>query len=307
MQILNSHSVYDLERGEMRVVSYVILTLSFIFCCACPVVAQNQSGPQWIRGKGSSHGTDLAEMRAKALNAARADALKATGIVVTTADVAVKSESGNTLTDFFTNFTEAATRGLILEERNVKFGKPVPVSESGDDLNAAYTITVEVEALVAVQTGERTPGFEVQLSADRDVYEDGEPVYLTITSTKDGYLTVFFIENDSLTVLYPNSITPKNFITAGAPLNFPCAKGERSPLSLRMETIPGRSRSEATFMAIVSKDNVPFTPPDEMRIEGSTLKLQQAMLTKYANWLYKIPLNDRASDVKGIQIVRKNK
>lgn len=277
--------------------------IRLFFCAALLqgtfLYSQTGSSPKWITGKGCAQGTDLDAVRAKALQAARADAMKKAGIVVKAEDVLIKSESNRTLTDFFTEFAEVHTRGLILDERNVVEAKYFSGSEDAVEIGDSVTL----EALIGILPGDPDPGFEVSLETNREAYQEDEPVVLKVSSTRDGYLTLFSIENDSLTVLFPNSLSSSNLIKAQTPLTFP----PPDLYSLRLKAIPGKTKSEITFVAIVSKGNVPFSPIDEAKFEGNHLKLKQAMLTRYANWLYKIPIDRRSSDVKEVQVVRKEK
>lgn len=264
----------------------------------------SQTKPRWITGKGTAQGTDYVKMRSEAISAARADALKQVGVELRAMDISLKTEAGQTLTDFYTQFAETETRGLILKERNVKVSHPKPLSDSEDVYSASYRIEISLEALVALQTGEPDHGFEVKLKTNRDVYQENEPVILTVTSTRDGFLTLFSVWNDSLTVIFPNSLSPDNFIKEDSTVIFPPAS---AGYSLNLRTIPSTTKSVETFIALVSKEEIPFSPIDVAKYEGKYLKLKQAMLTHYANWLYKIPINKRSSDARAVEVIKSEK
>ena len=284
---------------------HIFITLFCLLCSINSPSRQNQTTAEarWVSGRGSMQGTDIDEMRKQALNRARSDALKKAGVVMKATDVLLKSESNQTLTDFFTQFAESYSLGYILDERGVKISHPIPTSDSSNDLNTVYRIEAQLEALIAIQHGEPDPGFEVRLTTNREAYEEDEPVNLTINTTRDGFLTLFSIENDSLTLLFPNSLNPNNNIKANKSFNFP--PGDL--FSLRLKPVAGRTKSEITFVAIISRDEVPFTQADDTRFEGNRLKLQQALLKNYAKWLYKIPADRRCSDIRAVQVYSREK
>lgn len=290
------------EVYKMNLLRNRLAVLMCFFLCIQIILAQNESKSKWVTGKGSAQGTNFAEMRLAALNSARADALKQLGIVIVATDIALKSEFGHTLTDFYTKFAESSTKGLILEERNVKVSHPIPLENQGDVLSGAYKVDVSLEALVAIQTGEPDPGFDVKLEANRHSYVENEPVHLTITSTRSGYLTLFAIENDSLTLIFPNSLNPDNFINANVSFDFP----PKGVYKLTLQTKPGQKKSVVTFVATVSKDDIPFSIIEEAKYQGKHLKLKQALLTHYARWLYKIPIDKRSSDYKAVEVIYEN-
>ncbi|MDP2209579.1 MAG: DUF4384 domain-containing protein [Bacteroidota bacterium] len=190
---------------------------------------------------------------------------------------------------------------MILDERHVKVSHPIPISGTGDELSSSYQIKVSLEALIAIQMGEPDTGFEVSLESNRESYAENEPVFLTITSTRSGFLTIFSIENDSLTLLFPNNLSRNNTIKADAPIYFP----PTTAYKLTLQTLPNQKKSYITFVAVVSKDKVLFSSIEETKFEGNYIKLKQAMLTHYAKWLYKIPIDRRSSDAKILTIFKK--
>jgi hypothetical protein len=279
-----------------------VLTVLFYSSLTFTSFAQTHTSPKWIKSKGHAQGTDIAEMKTKALINARANALKEVGIIINTSELSIKSESNKNLTDFYTQFAESNTHGLIIEERNVKYGRVTPI-DSAEDENTVYKIDVEIEALVAVSKDEPDEGFKVILESNREVYEEGEPVILTVNSSRDGFLTIFDVYNDTLNVLYPNATDKNDTIKANISFIFPTTEA----YSITLKTIAGRKSSEETFIAVVTKEYEPFPNINEMIIEGKYLKLKRDVLTTYAKWLYDIPMNKRSADTKVIRVIKKEK
>lgn len=208
--------------------------------------------------------------------------------------MSLKSEGNSRLIDFFSEFSESSSLGLILDEKDVRFDRPQPL----DSTYIVYRVTAHIEALVAPPRGVPDPAFEVTLTSRRSTYNEYEPVTLNIRSTKSGYLTILDIHGDSLTVLFPNEIDRKNYIAANSDFVFPPSKA----YSLELETERGQSSSSDVLIAVVTKDDVPFPNIDTLRLEGSKLLVAEKSLTAFANWLYRIPLDRRRADRKAIQI-----
>ena len=241
---------------------------------------------KWYSGIGSAMGTDIEAIRLKALNNARADALSKAGIAVSSTDTRLVSESGKDFTDFYSKFAESSTKGIILEERIVHEGDLKKVK------GTTYEIEIEIEANVAVQQGEPDRSFSVNLESSKQIVREGEPFTLTVTSTKGGYLTIFNIFQDSLSVVFPNSIDKRNNIDAGKLFAFPHNKNYELQLSLP----EGKRTSSEIFIAVVTTENIPFPNLDQLNFANRSIRLRMEQLNVYAKWLYSVSLNKRSAD-----------
>ncbi|MEK7263224.1 MAG: DUF4384 domain-containing protein [Bacteroidota bacterium] len=281
-----------------------ILKLALFLVCCSVSFSQTEKEPQWISGKGNATGTDIESMRTKALNDARSDALSKAGIVVQSGDIYTKTEGNDKLTDFYSKFAETQARGLILEERNIEISEPKRISPQEEKKNILYQIEIQLEALVAPQNGEPDAGFEVTISTKKEIYIEEEAVEFEISSSRSGFLTIFNIHGDSLDVIFPNALDKQNKITAHLPFTFPANKA----YSLTLETLPGKQNSQDEFIAVVTKENIPFQNVDNAMIDTrGVLKIKEAQLISFANWLYKIPLQTRASAKQIITVQKKLK
>jgi hypothetical protein len=241
---------------------------------------------QWRSGKGSAIGTDIEMIRLKALNAARADALAKAGITVSAGDTRLVSESENTVTDFYSKFSESTTKGIILEERIIHEGEPKKVK------GTTYEIEIEIEAKVAVQQGEPDPSFMVKLESSKQIVKEGEPFTLTVTATKSGYLTIFNIYHDSLSVVFPNTLDKENMIAANKPFVFPPHK----VYELQMTLPEGKTTSSEMFIAVITQENIPFPNLEQIECTNGAIGLRMEQLNVYAKWLHTIPLQKRSAD-----------
>ncbi len=256
--------------------------LLLILVAHCMIFAQ----PKWQRGVGTAVGSDIEAIRSKALENARLDALSKAGIMVSAGDTRVVSESGNELTDFYARFAESSTRGIILEERVIHEGELQKID------GTTYKMEIEIDANVAVQQGEPDPSFTVSLNSSRQIVKEGEPFVLTVTSTKAGYLTIFNVYRDSISVVFPNAVDKKNSIEGNRTFVFPPNKAYDLTLTLPR----GRSTSSEMFIAVVTEDDVAFPNLDDLKFNNDALQLKSSQLNLYSKWLYEIPLQKRASD-----------
>ena len=285
----------------MRILSFAMPIFLVQVLLHPAVYAQNDSSATWKTGKGSAVGTDIEAMRTQALKHARADALKQAGVVIRASDVQMKTESGKSLVDFYSQFAETQMRGLIIEERNVSVSDPVRISPESGKSNVQYRIDAQLEALIVIPHGEPEAGFEVTMHSDRTSYREYEPIRLTVVSTRDGYLSIFNVHNDSLSVVFPNALDLRNKVKANTALTIPADNS----YSLMMEPPHGKERSAEEFIAVVTREDISFPNISEISTAGDRLKMEEALLTVFAKWMYKIPLNHRCSDSIVLEVIRK--
>ncbi len=263
---------------------------------------------KWYRGKGAAIGSDFRRMRYEAVQQARADALRQAGITMKASTMRVQSEKTKSKgkgesVDFFSQFAESASQGIILDERNVQIGDPKRVSPLSEQTNVVYQIDASLEALVAVPEGKRDMTFDVSLKSNKLVYEEDEPVLLTIESTHPGWLTIFNIRSDSLFVLLPNALTKGNRIAANTPFRFP-------PPNIYDFTLfpePDEEESSEEFIAVVSRDSLPVVDVSRLSLRHGELELAPLTLMEYANWLFTVPLDRRTSSGLILRVAKKQR
>ena len=267
-----------------RIVAFALVLL----CCA------SAQEPTWYAGKGSALGTDMEIVRSNALNAARSDALAKVGIEVRSSDTRLTSETAGAFVDFYSRFAESSSKGIILEERIVREGEPRRVQ------GTTFEIEIRIEARIAMSVGEADPMFTVTLEASRTIVKQGEPVTLRVTSTRDGFLTLFDVYRDSLSVLFPNTVDRENRIKADNTFLFPSGDS----YDLQFAPSPGTERSEEILIAVVTKENVPFPPMETVLVSHGAIALRMEQLRTFAQWLHRIPLQLRSSSQVLVTVVK---
>ena len=266
----------------------MIKLLVSICLIAASLVAQVQG--RWVQGKASASGTDLKKMQTEAVKRARAEALNQAGIVVSASSFRVQTESNTAMNDYYSQFTEATSRGVITQERNIKISDPVRRTKASSISEMEYTIDAELEAFIVIPEGDTDPGFTVRVKSKQSTYRESEPVELEITSSKDGFLTIFHVKNDTIQMAFPNALSRNNRIQAKKKLIFP------SDYELYL-TVEGEEKtSNEEFIVVVTKEEVPFTEIGDAKIVGDELMLPKLSLLNLSQWLFTIPLHQRTVD-----------
>ncbi len=260
--------------------------------------AQQKSSTQWISGRAVEVGTDMDAMRDKAKKNALNNAAQQAGISIEEATFWSVTETDKQIIDSFTKIAEAKTKGEVIDLRNVKVIGPTAIADTLDAFQTKYKIEVQLEALVFTPHGEPDKKFKVELTTNRKTYKEYEPVILTITSTKDGFLTLFHIYYDTVSVLFPNAIDKNDTIKAEQTFVFPPG----GAYDFQLYVPQGKKSSEEIFIAVVTKEHIPFSNVKEITIKDKKLKLKQELTKAYAKWLCDIDVDKRASDKEVVKV-----
>lgn len=266
----------------------MIRVLVSICLIAASLIAQEQG--RWVRGKASSFGTDLKRMQAEAVKRARADALNQAGIVVSASSFRVQTESNMQMNDYFSQFIEATSRGIITQERNIEISDPVRLTKASSKNEMQYQIDAQLEAFIVIPEGTADPGFTVKVKSTRTTFRESEPVELEITSSKDGFLTIFHVKNDTIQMAFPNALSRNNKIQAKKKFIFP----RDYELYLTVEGDEKTSNEE--FIVVVTKEEIAFAEIGDAKIVGDELMLPKLSLINLSQWLFSIPLQQRTID-----------
>ena len=259
-----------------------------IVLCVLSVALHAQTGGHWVKGKSTVYGSDFRKMQIEAVKRARADALNQAGIVVSASSYRVQTESNKSMNDYYSQFTEASSRGIITQERNIKLSDPVRVSEKSLKSDVVFQMDAELDAYVVIPKGEVDPGFTVMMKTPEKTVRETDPVEFGITSSRDGYLTLLHVKNDTIEVAFPNGLSKNNRVDANKQLVFP------KDYQLFLTVDKGDQSSNEEFIAIVTKENQPLAPAGDVKIIGDELQMTKLSLDELSQWLFKLPLNQRA-------------
>jgi Domain of unknown function (DUF4384) len=254
-------------------------------------------GQQWYRGQASVVGSEtesIGALRQRALQEARIKILQQAGINIQATEIRLKEESKVQVVDIYGSFAQSTARGIIIDERNLTFSSQFVTV----DKLSLPQITASLEALVEIPQGDPDRTFEVSLTSDKSTYYEGEELQLTVQSSKEGYLSIFQIKNDTCFILYPHplvSITDDNKIVANAKNLIP---PKDKPYSFELNLEGGNGEHAVEFLvAVVTKEEIP--------IGGRFNKKEFFSLKDFNNWLVNIAVDQRSSANIVIQIVKK--
>ncbi|NUN70808.1 MAG: DUF4384 domain-containing protein [Bacteroidetes bacterium] len=257
--------------------------LTFLFV----LTAAAQEKGSWVTGKATAYGTDIAKMQADAVKRARADALNQAGIVVSASSFRVQSESNTAMNDYYSQFTEATSRGIITQERNIAVSDPVRVTGSSKGTDKVFQVTAELEAYVVIPEGTTDPAYTVTVKTSRTSYRESEPVLLEITASKDSYITIVNVKNDSIQVPLPNVLLKENAAKAKKSFLFP------NGFELYLTVDEGEKSGTEEFIIIATREPVPVMQRENGAIIGGELVLPKLTMTELSQWLASIPLHQR--------------
>jgi hypothetical protein len=238
-----------------------------------------------------------AEAKRRAIEAALAEAVRErVGLRVQTGQLGVSDERDGRVRGSFLSVVQLdaagrATDYRLLDERWVTTTHPA----------LGPQLYYEVRTLVTLEreTGAADAGFHVELSLNEalfhvrgDALEDNGEVVVAVTSTREAYLTVLAIADDSVTVLFPNEYERALRVGAGSRVEIPSPEWREQGLHLRASLPAGRDARRELIAVVATRTQIPFP-----RAAATMLDLQR--------WLVKIPLDQRAVAFAAYEVRRR--
>ncbi len=237
------------------------------------------------------------QARRRALDNALADAVRqVAGVRVQSTVLRLQDEQGATRRDGYSSVVQldAAARATdyrVLSEEWQTIRHP----ELGSQLYLRTTTWVTVER----EEGVPDAGFivDVTLNATRFVVRTGptsnaDEVVATVRSTREAFLTLFVIADDSAERLFPNSYLPQVSVTDDGPLDIPTPDWRARGLRLRASLPDGRPERKELLMVVATRGFI--APPS-----SSSLTVMEVQ-----RWLVRIPMDLRAVAFVGYDVVR---
>jgi hypothetical protein len=259
----------------------------------------NKSAAKICQGKGTVvlDQVPLVQAKKDALEAALADALSRAQLEITEAFArAVQSgEPGDSTSRFqsVARFTRSVSRGRIIDYTETFSGMIETVATGPAGETKIHAWEVRVSARVQPDIGESDPGFRLQLSLDRASYRESEPMTLKVIASRDCYVTIFNLyANDSLSVIFPNSLVQDNFVAKGDTLILP---PPRSVWRIAPTLLEGHVSDHEALLTVATKEPIPFQI-DGLLAKRGLCSMGDALLA-INRWLVDIELNQRATEL----------
>lgn len=195
------------------------------------------------------------------------------GIEVTGRTSLIQTESNNEITmDHFSKLTNQISNGIILE-------KEILEEENITENNLLYK-RVTVKLKVGKQQGESDPYFSLDANLNKTYFQEGEELFLSVTPTKDCYLTILNIMSDeNVVTIFPNQYRENNFVKAGDTFELPNKTDIKQGIMFKVNLLPDKSEDAEIIKIIVTKEPV-------------SIKINSDFNTAFValqNWLVTIP------------------
>lgn len=266
-----------------------------------------QSG-KWENGTGVVKISNISpeEARAKALDAARADAIqKAVGVVISEGILSYQTETTTgEFNDYFSSFTKFAN-----QKTSGKITKEKILSDRIENLNGVLSSVIELEAFVENETGEPDPNFSVEILMEKEVYlfrgknSESDQLEFKIWASEDCYIYLFALSaTDSVQMLMPNSYMQDIKYIAGSTEQQFERDARKIDLKFTVTLPQGVERAYEALYIVALKDKM------DPLVEGnSSLFRNQSTgtilaLTELNKWLVRIPANNRTQNMTKYEI-----
>jgi len=157
------------------------------------------------------------EARRQALNEAKVEALRRAGVSehLQSYDMLFRSEVNMDYSEFFSSDIQSEIQGAVQQYEIVKEQRKL------DSATNLFVYEVTIDARVVKYSVKPDPLFDALVTGIKGVYENEEKLVFTIQTTRDCYLNIFNITDNSTSLMYPNPWEQSKVIKAGEQINFP--------------------------------------------------------------------------------------
>ena len=199
------------------------------------------------------------------------------GVQVSSSSSYVLGESERMDVDKYSQIINSVSAGLILEK--MPLIKPRIIPESLD-------IEVKLKVKVGKQKGKSDPKFKLRSSLDREYYKNGEEMTISVTPSIDCYLNILnFSSNDSVYILFPNTLLENNFVKASEKFLLPSEEHRERGIRFRVGLLPGKEEDLEMIKILATKENIPFTALSSI----STIGTYESTAIDIIGWIMDIP------------------
>ena len=206
------------------------------------------------------------------------------------------------------DFIHSISYGQIVEEKDKRWDTiSMPANDPNDPPVLIYKVTMQ--AKVVSREEKPDPSFKINLKLNRTTFQSGDEVVFKIKATQDCYLTIFNIgADDTVRVLFPNSLENNNFINKAATIQVPGKTFQKTgKCYIKVRTLPGCKKNSEVVKVIATKQRIDFIDEMDLSSAFSSVGTPKMALPKLARWLSQIPVSERAeaSAVYTVEAVEK--
>ena len=252
----------------------------------------------WIEawGEGRVEGITPEEARAKALEAARGEAIAcAVGIDVRNLEYRAIEEGGESFRDVFLSFSRQTSFGQVVDQRRPEWSEcKIPIPDRSLPITV-YQARMEVK--VERQEGRPDPGFVVEVTPNKERFIDGERMQLEITATRPCHVTVFNITAaDTVVVILPHEYRPASHVEPGDTLRMPDEHEKAMGISYPVTVPEGRSRVTERILVIATKTEPSLGAGWRRTGLHNQVPTRRAALARLQRWLVQVPREEWTED-----------
>ena len=279
----------------------LFICILFIFISSSLFAQDNE---KWVTCTGDAAIQNISSEEAKilALRNARINAIEKVCGVSMQAETMVK--------DFQLagDFIHSISYGQIVEEKDKRWDTiSMPANDPNDPPVLIYKVTMQ--AKVVSREEKPDPSFKINLKLNRTTFQSGDEVVFKIKATQDCYLTIFNIgADDTVRVLFPNSLENNNFINKAATIQVPGKTFQKTgKCYIKVRTLSGCKKNSEVVKVIATKQRIDFIDEMDLSSAFSSVGTPKMALPKLARWLSQIPVSERAeaSAVYTVEAVEK--
>jgi len=237
-------------------------------------------GDGWyvVTGMASLKNLNFEEARREAEDNACREAIEYfSGVQVSSSSSYVLGESERMDVDKYSQIINSVSAGLIL--------KKIPLMEPSVIPNTT-DMEVKLKVKVGKQKGKSDPKFKLRSSLDREYYKHGEEMTISVTPSIDCYLNILnFSSNDSVYILFPNTLLENNFVKASEKFLLPSEEHRERGIRFRVGLLPGKEEDLEMIKILATKENIPFTALSSI----STIGTYESTAIDIIGWIMDIP------------------
>ena len=246
-----------------------------------------------VTARGSYEARDLTieEVKKKAIDEAKKNAMVKAGISenVKVSDFLYTFEDDEHFKEIFQSFVSTETGADIIVN---------DVKEINRDINEFGNILIEVEiqATIIKHRSQKDPSFQFKVEGIKEFYYDTSPLTFSFKPSKEGYLKIFNITDETAFILYPYS-DPENALLndeqgrlfkKNQTVNFP-VNPNMSGYFFEIDN-KEKDKEYNLLIFVYTKDDIPF--------------MKDVNVENIMRWIYELPLDEKVVEQYGI-VVRK--
>jgi hypothetical protein len=274
--------------------TFIIISLLLLLSDLLPLNLLAQKEIK-VTARGNYEALDLTleEVRNKAIDEAKKNAMVKAGISenVKVSDFLYTFEDDEKFKEIFQSFVSTETGAEIMVEE---------VKEINRDINEFGNILIEVEisAIIYKHDEKKDPALFVKVEGINEIYQEDDPLDFSFTPSKDGYLKIFNVTDETTFILYPYDDPAYSYLKDDPERIFKKNEKVHFPVNQNMDGyyfgIDNESKEKEynLLIFVFTKEFIPY--------------MEEFKVNNIMKWIYQIPLEDRVVEQYGIVVKRKS-